>query len=154
MPRRPPKLRVLIDHAEPVAISMPDGSTWRPDNLVPRTFGDCNPTGHCSHIRCRHHNWRIDERAGRPHFGKRNPPQIRTEWLESDVQPSCSLATANLGPRSTAEVAVIERIGKRRCEMLLKRAIEKLRRAGLEELAEEMDAQVSAESNLGSAQAL
>lgn len=107
--------------------------TFDPDDKVPRRWADCDPSaGHCRHVRCRYHLWRVDgaDRAGRRHGGRNPPTTLRAEWLVAEPAPSCALAQAELREHTSREIAAMLGVSKRAVEYLAKEAIEKLRLAG------------------------
>lgn len=108
--------------------------TYDPVATIPRTRADCPPTGHCPHVRCKHHNWNVAgiDRGGRRHGGKPPPPTLRAEWLVGAPQPACSLAVAALGAHSGRRVARILGLTTRRVEIIMARAIAKLRARGVD----------------------
>jgi hypothetical protein len=44
----------------------------------------------CTRFACEHHNWRVDERAGKPNNGKPAPPKL-LPMVDRATVPSCSL---------------------------------------------------------------
>ncbi len=140
--RRTPKLRVIdpardarrlakqIDHAVVVELG---GRHVVVSDTTPDTRAECPDTSTrcCPYLRCRHHLGRIEgeERPGR--YRASLDATYRLEVLRSE-QPSCALDIVEAHPAgmSSAEVAPYLKLGKRRVEMLVKRALEKLRAAG------------------------
>jgi hypothetical protein len=115
---------------------------------VPATRGDC-PTGPCPHVRCRFHMWRQDEQPGRPglsaaprdehgrvvsrsgELGARKPPTLVPRWLEVPTPESCALRVAEAGPHSLDEIAEIEDKHRTLIGGVLRRALRKLKAAGV-----------------------
>lgn len=133
----------IANHAQTAALGgaayrARNAGTFEPVGWVPATRGDCPKERPCPHVRCPHHNWRVDgeDRAGRRHYDGHHPPTtLRPEWLSTSPLPSCSLDAIDARPplegMSAREVAQAIGVSKRRVEQILKAAVEKLRRDGV-----------------------
>jgi hypothetical protein len=82
-----PKKRTRTPGAQ-LRLLMPDPST------PPFDRSQCPKERPCTRFGCWHHNWRIDERAGKPVNGMPAPPKLLPEHVRKNL-PSCSLDVAD-----------------------------------------------------------
>lgn len=133
-------VKIRKKHEVPQRRPLPYGFRSRMVEAVPSTRADC-PTDRdvigCPHVRCRHHMWRLDswDRPGRPSVDPetgllKRPPTILRRYTRS----SCGLdivAENPLGIRAT-EIAKLEDKSRRRLQQEIKRAVLKLKAAGVD----------------------
>lgn len=129
--RRPKQLVVLNDDA---------GPRWIPEAGLPPGGRDQCATGQrpCQYVRCKYHLWlQLDQdRAGRPHHGKRAPTTLRDVWTETNryprwhvrpdcqLPPSCALDFVRDNPDgvTSAELGIALGIGEERARQLAEAA--------------------------------
>lgn len=138
MSHRSPSLKIIgsqTDHivevdlagASPAVHRLP-GAKWLRED-VPATRSDCKDGPRpCPHYRCEHHLWVVaaaDNGDGRTWPGRKST-------LEARTMTTCELDVLDRAERSTRTIAAVYAISQRRAQQLVKRALRKLRDAGVE----------------------
>lgn len=141
------KLHVVVDHLEPAAIELQDGSVVHVSRYaltdgaivsvsgyVPSTRAACPTVRPCPFVRCEMNLSFVEgiSRPGRRHAGSEMPATLRLEVLRG-TSSSCCLDVADKGPHSSPAVAkALGLTTARRVEQITKRALAKLRAAGVD----------------------
>lgn len=129
---RSKSLPVVVDHPEPVAVELEDGTVLHvTGGPPPATRADCPVERPCRYVRCVHNLSFIDGRDRSGRWRGRIPATLDLDVLRGE-RPSCTLDLIDTHKRmSSARIGSALGTSTRMVEMILRRALEKIRDSGV-----------------------